>query len=147
MEAPLSVYVGFVVQAKTRKRKLVEKLSRLGLSISYSRVDDIQTSITKQLCNQYALQDLAKPPSIKDNVFTTFAIDNIDHNVNLIHQVNIFMEIQSWNCYNVVITVFKRLSNGECCLSMYFRNVQRHTVMLINVDASYLPTFPHANIL
>ena len=37
-ETPLPVYTGLLLHAKTRKRKLVDKLHDLGLCISYSRV-------------------------------------------------------------------------------------------------------------
>ena len=37
-ETPLPVYIGLMLHAKTRKRNLADKLSNLGLCISYDRV-------------------------------------------------------------------------------------------------------------
>ena len=61
---------------------MIEKFAALGLSTTYNRVDEIETSIAKQICYQYQLEDLVRPPSLVKRVFTTSAIDNIDHNAS-----------------------------------------------------------------
>ena len=80
-ETPLPVYVGLLLHTKTRKAGLVNKLSRLGLCISYDRVCDIKESIASHLCKEYEERKLVQPASMKNGLFTTAAIDNIDHNV------------------------------------------------------------------
>ena len=67
-----------MVHAKTRKRSLVEKLAVEGLSISYSRVREIQDNITRQLC-QYLDEGIVCPRNIEKGLFTVAAIDNVDH--------------------------------------------------------------------
>ena len=54
-ETPLAIYVGLLVHAKTRKRDLVDKLYRLGLSISYDRVMAISTQLAHKVCNQFTV--------------------------------------------------------------------------------------------
>ena len=55
---------------------------KFGLSISYNRVDGIQSAITDQVCREYQTKGLARPIGLSDSVFTTAAIDNIDHNAS-----------------------------------------------------------------
>ena len=80
-ETPLPIYIGLMVHSKTRKAGLVNKLSNLGVSISYDRVCDIKEKITNQLCIAYNEKHVVIPPSLENGLFTTSAIDNIDHNV------------------------------------------------------------------
>ena len=80
-ETPLPVYVGLLLHTKMRKAGLVNKLSRLGLCISYDRVCGIKESIASLLSKEYEERKLVQPASMKNGLFTTAAIDNIDHNV------------------------------------------------------------------
>ena len=79
-ETPLPIYLGLMVHARTRKRDLIETLSDLGLSISYDRVLDISTAIGNQVCDHYHQSQVVYPPNLREGLFTTAAIDNIDHN-------------------------------------------------------------------
>ena len=58
---------------------MVNKFSSLGLCISSNRVDEIQSAITQNVCQQYHLKEPICPDSLVENLFTTTAIDNIDH--------------------------------------------------------------------
>ena len=77
-ETPLAIYVGLTVHAMTRKRGLVDRLFQLGLSISYDRV--MSTTMGNRVCEQYHRDQAICPPNIRQGLFTTAAIDNIDHN-------------------------------------------------------------------
>ena len=79
-ETPLPIYLGMMVHTKTRKRKLVDKLYELGLSISYDRVLDISTELDNKICHHYMMETAVCPPQLKGGLFTTAAVDNIDHN-------------------------------------------------------------------
>ena len=79
-ESPLDIYLGLFIYAKTRKRKLIEKFHDLGISISYQRVMDLSTEMGNKVLNHYEEQNLVCPPSLKLNLFTTSALDNINHN-------------------------------------------------------------------
>lgn len=100
-ETPLSIYVGLVLHAETRKKKLVHKFYRLGLSISLDRVMQIYQLIWETACahNLKKMEDgrswkkmeagrrwktkeaaLMCPSKLKKSFFTTANVDNIDHN-------------------------------------------------------------------
>ena len=79
-EPPLPVYLGALLHTKTRKRELVDILYHLGLSVSYNRVLDISTSLGSKTCRFYAKEGVVCPPKLKHGLFTTGAVDNIDHN-------------------------------------------------------------------
>ena len=68
------------MHAKTGKRKLVERLSSQGVSISYERVREIRRSISNQVCRKYNSDGFVCPSELQYNLFTTSAIDNVDHN-------------------------------------------------------------------
>lgn len=79
-ETPLPLYVGVLIHSKTRKRELVDDLFELGLSISYDRVMSISTILGNTLCHQFKMEKTVCPSKLKRKLFTTGAIDNLDHN-------------------------------------------------------------------
>ena len=79
-ETPLTVYVGLMLHSATRKKSLVDKMNSLGLSVSYSRVQEIEATVTNAVCHSYRSLGDVVPVTLSQNVFTTAAIDNIDHN-------------------------------------------------------------------
>ena len=81
-QTPLPVYLGLIVHAKTRKRDLVETLFDLRLSVSYDRVMEISTTIGNHVCEQYHRDQVVCPPNLREGLFTSSAIDNIDHNTS-----------------------------------------------------------------
>ena len=68
-ETPIPLYIGLMLHAHTRKRELVDKMAHLGLSVSYDRV-----------FQQFHREQVVCPPQLHSHVFTTAAVDNIDHN-------------------------------------------------------------------
>ena len=62
------------------KRGLVDKLFSLGLSISYDRVLHLSAQMGNSVCQLYHIEQVVCPPTLRSNVFTTAAVDNIDHN-------------------------------------------------------------------
>ena len=79
-ETPLPVYLGLKIHSKTRIKGLIEKLAALALSISYNRVSEIQEQLIKQEIKRFDEMGLVCPKNLKPNIFTTAAINNIDHN-------------------------------------------------------------------
>ena len=79
-ETPLPIYIGISVHAKTRSRDLVEALHNLGISISYDRVLAISTDLGNEVCRHYTEESAVCPSSLRLHLFTTAAVDNIDHN-------------------------------------------------------------------
>ena len=79
-ETLLTLYVSLIVHSRTRKKSLIEELNEYGLSISYKRILEIQSSITNQLWKLYNVQRSVCPSRFQENIFTVSAIDNLDHN-------------------------------------------------------------------
>ena len=57
-EMPVAVYVGLLVHNLTGSEKLIETLFRLGLSISYDRVQEIREVLAEQICNIFANENV-----------------------------------------------------------------------------------------
>ena len=79
-ETPLPTYIGMMLHAHTRKKELVDRLSHLGLSISYDRVLQLSAQMGNNVCQQFHREQVVCPPKMCGEVFTTAAVDNIDHN-------------------------------------------------------------------
>ena len=69
-----------MVHCQTRKRDLVDTLFQLGLFVSYVRVLTISTRVANGLNEQYIEHGVICPPALRKTLYTTAAVDNIDHN-------------------------------------------------------------------
>ena len=76
---PVPTYVGMMLHAH-RKWQLVDRLSHVGMSISYTRVLELSAQIGNSACQQFHREQVVCSSNMRSNVFTTSAIDNIDHN-------------------------------------------------------------------
>ena len=74
-ETPLLVYLGLMVHSKTRMKIIIEKLAKLGLSITYNRISEIQELVMKQEVEQFDEIGLVCPKNLNPKIFTTAAID------------------------------------------------------------------------
>ena len=79
-ETPLPIYLGLMLHAHTRKRGLVDTVSGLGISIAYDRVLRISAELGNGTCQRFQMEKVVCPPKHRSRVFTTSAVDNIDHN-------------------------------------------------------------------
>ena len=79
-ETPFPVYIGLFVFAKTRKKYLVALLHENGISVSYDRVLEISAQFGETVITQYTEDGVVCPPVLRKGLFTTSAMDNIDHN-------------------------------------------------------------------
>ena len=79
-ENPLPLYLGVLIHNKTREKELVDALFELGLCVSNDRVMTISTSLRNSLCHYFNIDQAVCPPKLKGELFTTAAIDDIDHN-------------------------------------------------------------------
>ena len=73
------MYIGLYIYSKTRKKGMVNNFSSLKLFISSNPVDEIQSAIRKNVCQQYRLKETMCLYSLVEK-FTTAGTDNIDHN-------------------------------------------------------------------
>ena len=73
-----------MLYSETRKRGLVDKSCRLGLSIFYDRVREISTQTGNSIVSRFEEEGLVCPPNLLLELFITAAVDNIDHNIRSI---------------------------------------------------------------
>ena len=79
-ETPVPLYIGLMLHAHTSKRELVDKMAHLGLSVSYDCVFQLSTQMGNHVCQQFHREQVVCTPQLRGHVFTTAAVDNIDHN-------------------------------------------------------------------
>lgn len=79
-ETPFPVFIGMSTYSKTRKRVLVEMLHDHGISISYDRVLEISAQLGDAAVSQFNMEGVVCPSILRKDIFTTAAMDNIDHN-------------------------------------------------------------------
>ena len=60
----LPVYIGLNIHAWTRKRKVIDTMFDLGLSVSYDRVLEISGVIGDRVCEQYHCDAVVCPPNL-----------------------------------------------------------------------------------
>ena len=89
-ETPLPVYIGVMLHVKTQKRDLIDRLYALGMSISYDHILRLSSDMANAVCEHFKETDTVCPPNLKRNVFTTAAVDNIDHNTSLTTTITSF---------------------------------------------------------
>ena len=79
-ETPVVQYLALLIHAQTRK-KLIDKLHNLGLCISYDMTESCryqQNLVTP--CAFYEETNNVCPSKLRNGLFTTGCVDNIDHN-------------------------------------------------------------------
>jgi len=69
-----------MIHAITRKKNLIDELFNLGLCISYDRVLSLSAEMGNRVCQLYHMEKVVCPPTLKQGVFTSSAVDNVDHN-------------------------------------------------------------------
>ena len=78
-ETPLPLFLGAVVHSKMRSKELVDLLFRLGLSVSYGCVLGLSADLGNSAINHFDSIGAVCPHTFNTGVFTTSAVDNIDH--------------------------------------------------------------------
>lgn len=79
-ETPVPIYIGLMLHAQTRKREIVDRLFSLGLSISYDRMLRLSAEMGNSVSQRFHMEQVVCPLTMRGSVFTTAAVDNIDHN-------------------------------------------------------------------
>ena len=74
--------MALLIHAQTRKKELIDKLYNLRLCISYDRVLQISTELGNTVCAFYEETNNVFPPKLRNGLFTTVCVDNIDHNLS-----------------------------------------------------------------
>ena len=147
-EPPLPIYIGCLIHAKTRKRSLVNKFHELGMSVSYDRVLRLSTDMGNSLCALYEEENVVCPPSLRHGLFTTAAVDNIDHNPSATHAVGSFHGtgislfqhiVQNEEGTEQCIPVIQKEVAGKQKLSNYPISIQKFLLFLHLKETSILP--------
>ena len=79
-ETPFPVFMGMSIYAKTRKKVLIDLLHDHGLTIPYDRVLEISAQLGDAAVGKYIDEGVVCPSILRKRLFTTAAMDNIDHN-------------------------------------------------------------------
>ena len=79
-ETQFPVFLGMSVYLKTRKKQLIEMLHELGLSIPYNRVLEVSAQLGDAAVSKYKAEGIVCPNILRKYLFTTAAMDNINHN-------------------------------------------------------------------
>ena len=136
-ESPLGIYLGMLVHAYTRKKRLVDKLYELGISISYKRVMELSTMIGNRVLRQYDSERLVCPPTLRLNVFTTAALDNIDHNPSSTTSEGSF--------HGTGISLFQHLTPESEGLKPEFKETNTNNKKLLDLPSVYADVCPVSN--
>ena len=78
-EPPLPLYIGLSVHTRTRSKKIVKLLNRLGISISYDCVLQLENLLANAVCNRFKEEGLVCPPNLRKGLYVAGALDNVDH--------------------------------------------------------------------
>ncbi len=79
-ECPLPIYRAVKIYGTTREISLIDTFYKLGLCVSYDRLLSISTDITNTVIDRYEEDGIVCPSKLRNGVFTTAVVDNIDHN-------------------------------------------------------------------
>lgn len=79
-ECPLPIYVALKIHGATRGRSLIDAMFSMGICISYDRLLALSTDIANSVCTRFESDGIVCPPKLRGGLFTTAAVDNIDHN-------------------------------------------------------------------
>ena len=79
-QPPLPVKAGLMIHSQTRKKSTVNDLVAAGFSVTHKRIQEIQDSIGQQLLEKYDRKKIVCPYTLKPDLFTFGATDNVDHN-------------------------------------------------------------------
>ena len=74
------IYAALKIHGTTRDKSLIETFYKLGICISYDRLLSISTEITNSVIGRHEREGVVRPSKLREGLFTTAAVDNIDHN-------------------------------------------------------------------
>ena len=77
-EPPVPLYVGLNIHTLTCNKGIIDRFEKLGLSVPYDRVLQVERVLAQNLCKQFREENIVCPPSLCKGLYTV--ADNIDHN-------------------------------------------------------------------
>ncbi|KAH3888539.1 hypothetical protein DPMN_012575 [Dreissena polymorpha] len=106
-EPPFPIFMGMSCRQKARKKVLVELLNEHGLCIPYIRVFEVSAQLGDAAAGRFIEEGLVCPTILRKGIFTTAAMDNIDHNPT--------STTSSSSFHGTSISLFQHPSSGEDC--------------------------------
>ena len=79
-ESPLPIYIALKTHGLTRKRTLVDTFFIHGMCVSYDRLLQITADMAEGICATFEADNVVCPAKLRRGLFTTGAVDNVDHN-------------------------------------------------------------------
>ena len=80
LETPFPLYVALLPHSEFRCKHLIQTLHRLGISVSYERILEMEKDILNASCTQYYRDGVVCPSQLRLGLPTFGTIDNIDIN-------------------------------------------------------------------
>ena len=72
-EPPVPLYVGLNVHSLTRNKGIIENLEKLGLSVSYARILQVENLLAHNISKQFQKEGIVCPPSLRHGLYTVGA--------------------------------------------------------------------------
>ena len=79
-ECPVLINTSLKIHGFTRDKSLLDAFFKLALWISYDRLLLVSSDIANKVIARYESNDVVCPSKLRKGLFTTAAVDNIDHN-------------------------------------------------------------------
>ena len=111
-ETPLAIYLGLLVHAQTRSNELIDKLHKLGLSVSYDRVLSISAAMANSVCIMYEEQNIVSPPKLKKDILATASVDNILTIILALEQQKTHFMGQQFSSASIHVRTLQELTVG-----------------------------------
>ena len=64
-EPPVPLCIGLNLHTQTRSKKLIDNLEKLGLSVSYDRILQLESLLAKNVCEQFKLEGIVSPDNLR----------------------------------------------------------------------------------
>lgn len=79
-QTPLPVYSSIKIHVRSRKKKkgLIDRQHKLGLTFGYRGVIQISTDFANNLCEMFKREGVVCPLNLYKKMFQTGALDNLD---------------------------------------------------------------------
>ena len=110
-EPPLPIKTGLMIHSQMRKKSVVNDLAPAGC-VQYNRIQEIQDSIGQQLCEKHKGEKIVCSYSLKLDLFTFGAIDNVDHNPASANANSSF--------HGTSVSIFQHLENEDDMVKVLF---------------------------
>ena len=139
-ECPLPIYTALKIHGATRDRSLIGTFYNLGMCISYDRFLSMSSEITNSVIERYVHERVVYPFKLRETLFTTAAVDNIDHNLSSTTS-------QGW-FHGTAVPLVQHPSNGELGslrdIDVFDPNKSPITKTISHLPSSYSEATPMA---